>query len=237
MAVTSTSNLETTSTGTTGIGDAASAPGVQTKIDNALEGGDLKKGGQKFHEQLKDAIILCYYNLTTSPTLLSVYIFVWVISTAEILNIKKGPLEQWLDYLMTNKATWTLGVWINSLQLWIIRICIANKFAFLCLVNFSLPYLYKPSNKNLLFTLGFSFLGTFMLAKTPLEIVVMGQMWFLYTQMRSPAQRFLITGVAAVTFILPSTGILEYMIADKTPTTYSSGSSTYVYPTPSEPPQ
>ncbi|AYH53285.1 putative 26K protein [Pyrrhocoris apterus virus 1] len=216
---TTAANFETSQTLTANTGDANSASGLQQKTDNVHEGGALKKGGQKFHELLKDAIILCYTNLTNSPTLLSIYVFVWVVSAAEILNISNGPLEQWLKYLNENKGTWTLGVWLNSLQVWILRICIANKFAFLCLVNFSLPYLYKPSNKNLLFTLLFTFLGTFMLAKTPLEIVVMGQLWFLYTQLRAPSQKLLITVVAAITFILPTTGILEYMIADKTPTT------------------
>jgi len=211
-------NATTNTAGTLVLGNESNAPPVQATYDNTSEGGATKRAGQKFGELFKDAVKLSYTNLTASPVLMTMYIIIIIVSTAEILAVSNGPLEQWLAYLKTVKPTYVLGLWLQKFELWLLTILIANKELVLVGANFLMPVFYKPSNKNIYFAAGMTLFSVFIIQKQPIEILIMGQLWLLYTQLRDNKFKFIIVAIAVTIFILPSTGLLEYMSGTTDPT-------------------
>lgn len=177
------------------------------------------KGGQTIESSLFDSVQVAYANLCNSPMVLMILILLLVAAVAES-NGSQGPFELVLKIVTATAADDTKSQFVRTIALIL-------KFLFTLLVQYKIPiisaglmwfpYFAKPSKNNMHLSLFLT--AVVVLTNTSmLEAAMLSQLYFLYTQIRTPTYRTIILSVAVVIFVIGLTSTSQMLDSKKTTT-------------------
>lgn len=189
-----------------------SGPTPQARLVGAIDGRQMVRGGQQVGDPIGSAIVSSYSNLVYSPAIVCLYFITLASACASIFSID-GPLE--FAFLETKKtATTTTSPLVRSVTTAIYKLLgylVVNKDMVVSLALVWLPYSKKPSTKNFSFSVIIT-LFFFMFSSTGLlELLMLSQCWFLFTELRNPRHKAFIGGFVGLIFLfnyiaLPANG-------------------------------
>lgn len=159
------------------------------------------KGGTTLSDGFFQSIINGYSNLVNSPLALFLMVFGVVGLLLDATDNDHGPLERLLAMCVAKSKTAGFIGGFASLLAKIISLLIPVKLAVFAFTMFWSPYMAKPSKNNMYISVAgsaFSVLSTF----PPVELVLLGQVYFCYTQVRNPKYKFIIILVGLFCFII-----------------------------------
>lgn len=177
-------------------------PTPQSRLIGAIDVRPMTRGGQQVGDPIGSAIISSYANLVYSPAIVCLYFVTLASACASIFSID-GPLE--FAFLETKKtATTTTSPVIRSVTTAIYKLLgylVVNKDMVVSLALVWLPYSKKPSTKNFSFSVIIT-LFFFMFSSTGLlELLMLSQCWFLFTELRNPRHKAFIGGFVGLIFL------------------------------------
>lgn len=155
----------------------------------------LTRGGQLIGDGFCSSLLASYANMTYNPIALALMIFALACAFAEEAN--NGPLEVLkarLEIVTETESFYRLA----KVLITIVTSLINNKVYFIKLIFVSVPAFIKPSFKNWIITFCFWLFLVFFTNWTIFEILVLGQLWFLFTELRDPKYKILISILAAL---------------------------------------
>lgn len=165
------------------------------EVDNTTR---YKKSGQRIGEGFISSVVASYTNITYDP--LSIFL-VLIISTTLFAEAygHTGPLEIFKKKLTEVKEP----PWLKKLCEFLMSITdflIENKMSFIKISIISIPAMVKPSSKNILISIVVSVLVLIFTNWTIFDIFVLGNFYYLYTELRSPTYKFIIIFLAVIYF-------------------------------------
>lgn len=182
----------------------------RTKVLDRGTGIQTIKGGQTIDIGFIDAVVQSYANLVNSPMALLMLATLGIMALAEVNN-SDGPLEVIASALHafvedTDNSPILLG--LARFMIVIFDILIVYKVRLIAIGTMWVPYLAKPSSNNFKISLFLTIVLVFR--KTDLSAdIILSQLYFIYTQLRSPKARFIILVAALVLFVFGVAHITE----------------------------
>lgn len=161
------------------------------------------RGSQYVSMSFLDAVVASYSNLVYHPVTLlafSVLIFVCLAETGD------GPLEVFKQYLIAFiKDTSNPAFLINFAQfmLKIDDFLITYKLLAVKIGMIMVPCLSKPSSKTLITGAVISSLVVLLPAWGFFEALVIGQLWYLFLQLRSPYHKIFVVVIGMLLYLFP----------------------------------
>lgn len=158
------------------------------------------RSGQTQASAFFDSVVASYTNLTYSPVITLLFSFFGVCVAAEACGLN------FLDVIQKNLtalAKTDNKMLANIFSLLIKVISTVTDFRIYIYLSFFifLPWMKKPSSKNLKFSIVFEVLMFLFTNSSDLIFVfALTQLWFLYTELRSPKYKFFVFMVAVVIF-------------------------------------
>lgn len=193
--------------------------------------GEVKiiKSGQRIgQETFVSSIIASYSNMAYNPVALFIFILAITIAFAE--DTDNGPLEIFKKKLETINNDKIFIYKLAQILLGVVIFLINNKYMFVKVCFASIPALVKPSSKNIIITIAFIIFVYLFTEWNALEIFVIAQFWYLFTEIRDPKIKIVIMILFCLTcyiaWVLPTT---------KTDRVYHSTSTTTTRTTTSKP--
>lgn len=165
----------------------------------------VRRSGQTMQVSFFEAIIAAYTNLTHRPIVLFAYVLLVLILMAEHQQVEDRPLEGFLAKLQIIVAQPEIATWEKSLINMLIKLLeflISNKQKFIELAMVWIPYLAKPSSNNMLVSITMSVVVIAFKQWNLIEILVMSQLYFLFTQLRNPKYKLAILVAFVAVFVL-----------------------------------
>lgn len=162
-----------------------------------IKGGSTVDAG--FFQSIQDA----YANVTQNAPALIYTIFVVMVSAAEI-HEGEGMLENIAYALQEAKNDPNELRWVTTLAgllLHVVKILVNHKLKF-CMISWVwIPFLFKPSTKNMWVS---AVLSLFVLISKSLdfiEIIAISNLFFLWASMRNPTHKLIIVLVGVGVFV------------------------------------
>ncbi|APG77538.1 hypothetical protein [Wuhan heteroptera virus 1] len=187
------SNLSTTSLNT------SKTNNNNRVVRNVLEGGPIRRGGQKFGENVSNAFFLMITNLTQSPLLLSFYIYINLSLLTTYFTRTSMIYTMFLKFIL-GRYTYPFP---GLIRIWYYYISLeCNNFYWFIILSFiGIIFLLKPSNKNFVFCLFLFFMVVGFRIKF-IDILVLGNLLIWVILFRSPSHKtILMLGLAFSVFI------------------------------------
>lgn len=189
----------------------------QVKVYNA-SGVQAVKGGQTIETPILEAVITAYSNLSNSPVVGICYLLSVFCAFAEY-NTTDGPLEVIKVALEQLVARTDVSVMVKNLAgflIYILILLIKYKTFFISLALFWLPYFAKPSENNMKISLLMS-VWVFLKSKDIFADLLLSQVYFLYTQLRSPKVKFALMIIGVCVFAVGFANINSYVSTSREP--------------------
>lgn len=185
---------------------------------SVLKGGNVL--GSSFVNSVIDAYtnVLSYQPISTCLLILSFVFFYATIHHDNTMNpffIMRESLYQTIN----NKNTSNFVSSMSSFCATILKTILPYDFEFATFCSFFFVYLAKPSSRNLLFS-SILTVSVLVFKFNALSILFLSQLFFLYTQVRSPKHKALIVLFAVVTiiighkYLMQLSGIEEYYLPE-----------------------
>lgn len=184
----------------------------RTKTLNATTGVQVIKGGQNIDESIVDAITASYANLVNSPVVATVMVILLIAGLAESNNAN-GPFEVIQHALESIVADVTESVFVRnsaSIVLFLVNILVKFKLRFICVGLFWIPYFAKPSNNNMHISVLLTALAIFRRTDI-ISDILLSQVYFLYTQVRTPRVRMILMIVGVIVFVIGVANVKEFV--------------------------
>lgn len=170
------------------------------------------KGGSEIGAGFFDAVTTAYTNLVNSPIAL---IFI-IVATFGLMSISNGtltPLDTMFNAALNKSNSATTPYAVRSISAgyaWLLSIIIAFQDFLLPAIFFGGIYIAKPSSNNawLCSTLT---LITWISHMNHLEVVALGHLTILFTQIRNPTYKLGILLFALITIIIGFTHMSGYV--------------------------
>lgn len=172
------------------------------KVVSTTDGAQVIKGGQRLEDPIGTAIMSSYSNLVYSPLIVALYVLAIACTCASIFSVE-GPLEFAVDEIQKTYNT-TKAPIIKALAGSSYRICkwlLAYKDTAITVALLWLPYAKKPSSKNFNVTILFTVLAFLFSGVGLLELFMLSQCWFLYTELRNPRHKLFVGGFVGLLII------------------------------------
>nr|QVG74721.1 hypothetical protein 2 [ssRNA positive-strand virus sp.] len=172
----------------------------------------VMRSGQYVGMGFLESIFACYTNLVYKPISLSLVIFLLFIIAAEFNN-SDGPIENMIKFLvkiLENKDEPQIIKSIASLFLIIFKFLVKNKIYFVSVTFVWIPYASKPSRSNMIIAL---ILSTFTIfgKHSFLEILLLSNCFYLYTELRTPWQKLIFALLGVVIFLVGMSNVANYL--------------------------
>ncbi|APG77527.1 hypothetical protein [Hubei virga-like virus 16] len=178
----------------------------QAKVISATDGAQVTRAGQRLEDPIGTAIMSCYSNLVYSPLIVVLYVFALSCTAASIFGVE-GPLEFAADEIQktynTTKAPAVKALAGASYR--IVKYVLVYQTVAITVCLVWLPYAKKPSSKNFNASVLFTVLSFLISGLGLLELFLLTQCWFLYTELRNPRHKLFVA--AFVGFLI----IFQYM--------------------------
>lgn len=194
--------------------EASNNPFIKPVNNRAVNGYGMTvmRSGQYIGMGFLESIMACYTNLVYKPISLALIVLLLFVIAAEFNN-SAGPLENMLKFLKeiySNSKEPMIIRNIASLFIIILNFIVVRKVYFVSVVFVWIPYSAKPSNSNMIIAL---LLSTFtMFGKHSfVEILLLSQCFFLYTELRTPWQKLLFAIIGVTVFLVGTTNVANYM--------------------------
>lgn len=155
-------------------------------------GAPLIRSGQRIGDTFTDSVVSSYSNLINAPLVFVVFAATVVVHLGEFVGQENGPLELLLATLIESKKIYHDVKILNILAILAIQIVrgiIKWKWWVLPSVTLMVPYMRKPSSKNLK-TTALLILITILLQGAHATTFFLAQFWYLITEMRNPRHKF-----------------------------------------------
>lgn len=175
----------------------------RTKTLDSNTGIQVVKGGQTIDLSLVDSVTAAYANLVNSPVVLTALTVLLVCGLAE-WNNSHGPFEMLQDALNAIIASADESVFIKNVAyvlLFFVNIIVKYKIRVIAIGLFWVPYFAKPSSNNMKLSILLSIFVFFRPADLASDLVL-SQLYFIYTQVRTPRVRLIIMIVSLVVFVI-----------------------------------
>lgn len=161
------------------------------------------KGGQTEATTLAQAFLQSHYNIVYNP-LVCLYTMVAIATAIYFFYDLNGPLEYIRDLMQTTMGDTTIYPIVKTMATVSFNLCswlIKHKELYIKISLVSVPVLLKPSFINIIFSCILLFVTLVFQKWTVVNIGLVAYLWFLFTQMRNPAYKFLILAIAAILFM------------------------------------
>lgn len=203
--------------------EASNNPFIKTTNPRAVNnyGMTIMRSGQYIGMGFLESIVACYTNLVYKPVSLAMIVLLLFIIAAEFNN-SDGPLEHMLKILGDINADKTEPAVIRSIATLftvILTYIVNRKIYFVSILFVWIPYTAKPSNSNMIISMLLS-LFTMFGKHSFLEVFLLSQCFFLYTELRTPWQKFLFAIIGVVAFLIGTANVANYMGLQQLPPTH-----------------
>lgn len=171
----------------------------------------VMRSGQYIGMGFLESVTACYTNLVYKPISLTLIILLVFVIAAEFNN-SDGPLEhivKFLSDIIVNKNEPHIIKSIASIFLIIFKFLVKQKIYFVSITFIWIPYAAKPSRGNMVIAL---VLTTFTIfgKHSFLEILLLANCFFLYTELRTPWQKLIFIILGVVIFIAGVSNVANY---------------------------
>lgn len=162
------------------------------------------KGGQVIDANFFDSVMVAYSNMVNSP-IAAITMIVLIFAAFSEYNSSDGPLELLLMTVKAASSASDVPVVIRNLCLFLVyflQILVNNKYRVISVGLGWVPYIAKPSTNNMKLSIAFT---AFVLLRPPKDLfndVILSQIYFLWSQIRTPRYRFILMVIAIVFFVL-----------------------------------
>ncbi|AYH53286.1 putative 56K protein [Pyrrhocoris apterus virus 1] len=156
------------------------------RVFNVSQGGSVRKGGQKFGEDVSNAFILMITNLTQAPLIFGFYIYL-NISVLTVYFTRTSMLYTMFLKFIQGKYYYPFS---GLLKFWYYYISIeCNHFYWFAILGFiGIIYLLKPSNKNFIFCVNLLLVVVSVRLRF-IDILVFGNLCVWLVLFRAPVQK------------------------------------------------
>lgn len=179
---------------------------VDGKVDMAT-GQKAIAGGQKVGAAFMESVWSSYMNLVYHPIALIVFAILWILVASE-LNGQTGPLEElqlkFQNVVDDSKEPFFLRK-LATMIVWFLSLLITYKVKSVLLGFMWIPSIVKPSKRNYITSAIFTLFVIAMKYNT-VELLVIGQLWYLFVMLRSPSHKMAILALGIGVFFL---GIID----------------------------
>ena len=183
----------------------AARPVSSTRAVNAYGISVLKGGnvlGTPFFQSVCDAYSNTFSYQPLSTFLLFVSLFYFLSRLADLPYLSPFVSAQTALVVSATNVSNPLAVrTISYFAHIVMNIFVSYEFLFSTAFAFFFPYFSKPSNRNLLVASSFTLLAV-LLSYTPISIIALSQLFFLYVQLRSPTHKAFILALAILTVVV-----------------------------------
>lgn len=161
------------------------------------------RGSQYVSMSFLDAVVASYSNLVYHPVTMlafSILIFVCLAESGD------GPLEVFKQYLITFIKDASNPAFLINFANFVLKIddfLITYKLLAVKIGMVMVPCLSKPSSKTLITGAILSSLVVLLPAWGFFEALVIGQLWFLFLQLRSPYHKVFVVLIGALLYLFP----------------------------------
>lgn len=160
------------------------------------------RSGQTVGDNIISSIISAYANLVYHPIAATMLGFAVFTLIAEVNN-SHGPIELMLDALIHFMNETSNPYWLRSLAgvlAFFLTYFINHKLLIAYMFLIWTSYAVKPSSRNLVIALIFSFIVVYM-KLTFFDILVISQMLYLFVMLRTPLHKALIAGLFFAVYV------------------------------------
>lgn len=160
------------------------------------------KGGQTENTTFVQSIMQSHYNIVYNP-LVCLYAMIAISTTVYYFYDMDGPLEYLRDLMsrtMSDTKAYPVVKTVANLAFNVTSFLIKYKSVYIKFSLVSIPVCLKPSFINILFTFLLFFVTLVFHEWTVINIGVVAYLWFLFTQIRNPAYKFVIVSFASFLF-------------------------------------
>lgn len=189
----------------TTIDGASGFSNTDNTFRDPVTGAPALRSSQTLNTEFFDAIWLCYKNLAWSPSLIFLFMLINVVSFAMILGAE-GPihsLNKTMALVMNDEHQLgfvrTVAKWLYLLTLYLLKPLILKLITVQVLLW--IPYLAKPSTKNL-YIMVLLTLSSFIFIDVDLLLwLLISHLWFIYVEIRNPGYKIFIMIVFVLYFV------------------------------------
>lgn len=178
-------------------------PRQTAKLISETDGVQITKGGQKFDTGFGEAVFASYSNLSNSPLCFFLFGMSLVCVIPYTFDLP-GPLETLEQMFRTVAEETDRAKMVKLIAGGLVKfldLCIRFKFMFICYTMLAVVYLRKPSTKNFGFSVFLAVIVLLFHTKLMVLEMFLGlQLWFLFTEIRSPKFRFIMVTVVIILF-------------------------------------
>lgn len=196
----------------------APAPPKNDKVTAVTSTGvQAIKGGQVVDASLFEAVTVAYSNLSNSP-MVAVGMIVAVLCAFAEYNTTEGPLEfikVSLEQIIAKADTSPMIKNLAMFLAYLLGLLIKFKTVSISLTLFWLPYFAKPSEKHLKLS---SIMSVWVVMKTTDAVgdLLLSQIYFLYTQFRTPKYKMVLLIVGVCVFVIGFSNVNSYIAKTST---------------------